>query len=107
MLHGKVFLYADDTTIIYSGYDINKLQQNINSDLKKINEWMTQHQLTINTSKTKYMIIHNSRNINFNIKYNNEILEKVDHFKYLGVWFDHKMSWDVHTILLIKSVKFF
>ena len=96
-LHGKLFLYADDTTILHSGYEINNIQNNINDDLKQIETWMTHHQLTINTTKTKYMIIHNNKNLNINIKYKNETLEKVLNFKYLGIWFDHKMSWEIHT----------
>ena len=57
LLDGKVFLYADDTTIIYSGYDINKLQQNINSDLKKNKSTYNKHiknQIHDYTQQQKY-----------------------------------------------------
>ena len=39
-----IYMRMTQQLYIYSGYDINKLQQNMNEDLRKIQEWMTKHQ---------------------------------------------------------------
>lgn len=50
-LHGKIFTYADDTAIVYD-------HQNIQQDLKIIADFFRINVLSINASKTNYMIIH-------------------------------------------------
>ena len=54
--------YADDTTLSsmltsfgMAQYDIN---ENINLELKKVNSWLKINKLSLNVSKTKFMIFH-------------------------------------------------
>lgn len=50
-LKSKIFLYADDTALIYSRTNSDELQETINNDMKKIEKWMNVHHLTINVKK--------------------------------------------------------
>ena len=80
-------LFADDTNlqgtmnIFYtfapkSKDDFTILSNIINTELKKINEWLEINKLSINVDKTKYMIFHNrQRNIDI---YDNLELEIKD-----------------------------
>ena len=36
------------------------------------------------------------RNNNLTAKVDNEVLENMTEFKYLGVWFDQYLRWDTH-----------
>jgi hypothetical protein len=50
-------MYADDTNLAYSGSDINTIQFHLNEDLENINEWLISNKLTLNMTKTEYMLI--------------------------------------------------
>ena len=48
---------ADGT---YADRDIDSIQVSLNQDLININHWLIVNKLTLNTSKTEYMLIHNT-----------------------------------------------
>lgn len=102
-LHGTAYMYADDIALVYSEANQPVMQNKLNEDMKTLQIWMEQQHLTLNTSKTKYLIVSHKKNIHFDIKYNNIIIEEVNNFKYLGVYLDNKMSWNIHLNYLIKK----
>ncbi|XP_055374205.1 uncharacterized protein LOC129607314 [Condylostylus longicornis] len=55
-LNGKPYLYADDLAIVYIAKTCREIEDAIICDLFLIKEWMVQHKLTINASKTKYIL---------------------------------------------------
>ena len=56
-------MYAGDTTRYFNLEDIDSvyMNDNINTHLEKINVWLKLNKLTINVSKTRFMIFHNRR----------------------------------------------
>ena len=54
-------LYADDTDIFLEGNSYNKCISELNTELLKIESWLVANRLTLNVSKTHYMIFHRSR----------------------------------------------
>jgi len=80
--------YADDTTIIADS--IEDLQHLMN----KVNEHSKEFGLNINNKKTKYMIISRNKvpHSNSFISINNEPIERVTSFKYLGCWLNENWS---------------
>ena len=50
-------MYADDTHITYADVDVNSIQLNLNHDLGNLNKWLISNKLTLNTAKTKFMLI--------------------------------------------------
>ena len=57
-LEGDVFLYADDTNLIFTGNSFNDLATIINRNLLKLNDWLSENRLTLNVEKTNYLIIN-------------------------------------------------
>ena len=55
--HYNVTIYADDTVLSYASKSISEFQSKINSDLRRICEWMQANKLTLNTKKSKFMVI--------------------------------------------------
>ena len=55
-LHAKLF--ADDTCLIFSAPTLDQFQIVINREMKKIDLWMASNKLSLNYSKTKYILIH-------------------------------------------------
>ena len=54
-------LYADDTSILLSGRDLQKLVREMNRELELISEWFKANKLTLNIDKTYYMVFHRGR----------------------------------------------
>ena len=54
-------LYADDTSIVLSGSDLQKLVREMNTELELISEWFKANKLTLNIDKTYYMVFHRGR----------------------------------------------
>ena len=54
----KSILFADDTTIYYSHSNLNTLYTNLNKDLQILNDWFKTNKLSLNVSKTQYMIFN-------------------------------------------------
>ena len=67
----KSILFADDTTIYYSHSNLNTLYTNLNKDLQILNDWFKTNKLSLNVSKTQYMIFNKkNQRARRGIKYN-------------------------------------
>jgi len=53
-------LYADDTYLCLSDKKLNDLQLAVNSELLKVDRWMSLNKLSINNSKSSYMLTSKS-----------------------------------------------
>ena len=96
----KFTLFADDTSLYYSCKNTNNLENVINCELAKISDWLSANRLSLNVAKSKLLYFTNkNRNAlkDIVIKINGESLNEVDSAKYLGVYMDNKLSWNVHT----------
>lgn len=104
-LKGKLSLYADDICLIYISDNIITIISDMAHDLQLLNNWLTSNLLCLNASKTKYLIIsskYNKPKEYPTLFLNKAIIERVDSYKYLGLYIDSSLSWDVH-INHIKS----
>ena len=69
----------------------------INNELANVDNWMRKNKLSINFSKTEYMLISRKKEKSqFKIFINDNETSKNDHIKYLGVLFDNKLTWLYH-----------
>ena len=98
-------LFADDSLLFLNGKNLHEIQETLEIELPKIEKWFLSNKLTINASKTEYMIngIVQSENP-FNISLNGTCLNKSNSVKYLGVMIDDKLSWKNHIELLEKKL---
>ena len=89
--------YADDTNLLNS--NSNK-SVDINEELTKVYHWLCSNRLSLNISKTKYMIFHTkgkkTDNIFPIIQLQNTPILKVSEFNFLGVTLDEKLNWNSH-----------
>jgi len=100
--------FADDTSIFVSGKSLHNICDNMNSELSKIHRWMVSNKLTLNISKTKYMVMCSpGKKVdpqNCNITVNNSILERVKNIKFLGVVLDQNCTWKDHIDYIAKKI---
>jgi len=50
-------LYADDSTVHESGYDVTMIESHLQSSIEKIDFWCKINKMTINPLKSKCMIL--------------------------------------------------
>ena len=99
----QFIMYADDTTLSSTidsfNEDSNKnITSEINNELSKINEWLKINKLSLNKSKTKYIISKTHQPIVKPIIQIDEInIESVDHFNFMGLTVDSRMTSNNHT----------
>lgn len=103
-LKGSIQLYADDAVLKYSSKSELGLKNDINKDLESIEEWLHKHHLLLNIKKTKILIFDNKKLTNINFYFNNQIVEVVKSFNYLGLIVDSKMKWFEHIDHIIKKI---
>ena len=99
-------LYADDTFLCLQHEDIKVLEREVNLELKKVYQWLVSNRLTLNISKSKYMLVSKRKNAlgEFTIKINNTALEKCETYKYLGVHFDKNLNWKSHIEYISEKI---
>ena len=103
-------LYADDTVIYCMNDNIDLAEKELQSVLENFSKWCAINALTINTNKTKTMLF-GSRNKIKNCKkpklfINDELLQCVPTYKYLGVSLDQTLNFKYHLECLISNITF-
>ena len=93
-----LLLFVDDTNLLITGNDTAEVCAKLNDDLKTISEWLYCNKLSLNVSKTHYMVFSpRSRNIsNLDARIYNTAIELVYDAKFLGVQIDAQLSWKKH-----------
>ena len=70
--------------------------------------WLRKNKLSLNYCKTNYIVYNKQPNKvydnDFRLTINKTSLKKVNFIKYLGVFFDNKLSWDVHIDNLCHQI---
>ena len=104
-------LFADDTTFQLSEKNVSVLYEKANQELRKASIWFACNKLTLNISKTKYMIFR-PKSVHVDLKpltieIDNIILERIGKdcktkfYKFVGLNIDDNLSWEHH----IQKVK--
>ena len=89
-------MFADDTCIFHSNKNYRKLEDEIDTPLDNITNWLKASKLMINVKKSNLIVfeVGNSQSADeaININVENQILELKDTAKYLGVYIDKELS---------------
>ena len=102
-------MYADDTHITYAAVDVNLIQSNLNHDLDNLNKWLISNKLTLNRTKTEFMLISSRQKgsalLNpLELLIDNVPIEHVSSVKSLGIFIDENLRWQTHIDKLSKKV---
>ena len=102
-------MYADDTRLTYAGDCVDNLQLYLNQDLENILKWLRANKLTLNRTKTEFMLIGARQRLSTLAVsptvtiYDNQV-SQVTTAKSLGVTIDNKLDWRSHIDKLTKKV---
>ena len=123
------YLFADDTQGLASGKNLPELIDRVNTELKKWASWFISNKMSVNVSKTKYIIFHtvgkkippSLNQVVFdcnipNTPHDSSLVHSLDRihnkhpspesqaYKLLGVYFDENLSFDKNTNFLIAKM---
>ena len=94
----NMLMYADDTTL-YCNIDHNVSEEVINNELSKVSQWLAANKLSINVTKTKYMVFHLHKKVVTypDLQLNGNKIERVTQFNFLGLILQSNLSWNKHV----------
>lgn len=100
-IHGKFIVFADDITVLWHTPDSNTLQTKMNIDLPEILKWCHTNRLTFNITKTN---IISFKSYLPNVLLNSTSINIQTDCKYLGLYIDSSLKFDIHIDILHKRL---
>lgn len=103
----KLIIFADDCTLCTKSPDLHDLTNITEHSLSLIGKWSTLNKLTINLQKTKFMVITYNKNLttdDITLKLNDSCISKVDKFKLLGIYIDHRLNFNDHIEYILTKI---
>jgi hypothetical protein len=102
-------MFADDTQIDTSSNNIYSIANILNEDLINVSDWMKANKLSLNTSKTEYMVIGSYKRLHQTqsdppITLGDNQIKRVKVTKSLGLMIDETLTWDEQVTLTTKKV---
>ena len=104
----KCILFADDTTLYISSKNLSTMYGIMNSEINVISDWFKANKLSLNASKTNYMLIGNRPqviNAGLRLEIERTPMEKVNSTKFLGVHIDDQFRWHEHIDNCRKKIR--
>ena len=99
--------FADDTNLLYAHKDPNVIRKVVNKDLDLLFQWLCANRLSLNVSKTEFIIFRPpKKNLSDRIVLtlnNTKIFESLK-IKYLGLLMDTRLNWKAHIHELSKKL---
>ena len=96
-------MYADDTHITYAGSSVDNIQFYLNQDLENVHNWLRANKLTLNMTKTEFMLIGSRQRLS-NLTDSPPTITIDKTAKSLGVTIDNKLDWSSHIDKLTKKI---
>ena len=101
----QIFTQFADDTILFSSQEMSNLMPD---QMKRVSDWLKINMLTLNISKTNYMIMckrgKKVADAECNIKINRKIIELISQCKFVGLIVDDKLTWKCHIDYMCSKV---
>ena len=101
-------IYINDLPNISQKFnDLQSMEKNINEELKNLTLWLNVNRLSLNISKTNFVIFHTyNKPLQYNVtlKMNKKAIVQKNHIKYLGVIVDSHLSWKKQILEVAKTI---
>ena len=101
-------MFADDTSIFLQNKDMKELFDAGNKELQLVDQWLIANRLSVNVSKTKYVLFNTAQSKlttkkrTLTLRQNK--IEQVECIKFLGVYIQEHLSWSRHINHLISKL---
>ena len=96
----ETILFADDTNLFFSHSDPVYLVNKLNDELDKLSTWFSANKLSLNTSKTNFMVFKSRQrrqnSDDYKVIINEQSITRVSTTMFLGVLLNENLSWKPH-----------
>ncbi len=99
--------FADDTNLLFSSKCPDEITKVLNKELKLLYEWLCANRLSLNVSKTEFIVFRPPRKTltkRIVLKLNGIKIYESNKIKYLGVILDSRLRWNHHINELTKKL---
>ena len=112
----KAILYADDSTLCSTLCSFNSMYNmdegtvtkslHINMELSKISDWLKLNKLSLNASKSKYMVFHTSQKhvVYPKLEIDLVMIEQVEKFNFLELILNEHLNWKCHIEYISSKI---
>ena len=102
---GKVTMFADDTSIVWSDASLELLVERANADLARLHDWFTLNGLELNVFKTAAVSFSSSGESMLGLlRFGGAQLQFVESTKFLGLTLDRALRWSSHVYQLLSRL---
>ncbi|CAB3994347.1 RNA-directed DNA polymerase from mobile element jockey, partial [Paramuricea clavata] len=101
--HSKLSAYADDTQISYADKDPAKVEEVVNSDLAKVDQWYKENRMQRNLSKYQAIVMGKPK-ANLEFRCENTTIPNCEEMELLGVTMDNKLKFEKHVAKICRKV---
>ncbi|XP_049805984.1 uncharacterized protein LOC126248700 [Schistocerca nitens] len=101
-------MFADDTNILFSNHCLHQLNSTIADTNCSLVNWLNKNKLLLNKDKTVYIDFHLTQKVSSvidDIRIENVPIQQERATKFLGVWIDDTLQWDIHKDKLLGKMK--
>lgn len=102
----RMIMFADDTNLFLTGKSVKEIEESLNRELGLLAEWFQANLLSVNVSKTGYIIFSNKINdgIKINLHMNNLEITRQYETKFLGLILNYNLKWNKHVEIIVNKI---
>ena len=105
----KLLLYTDDSVLLCSNPNPKFVEEKLSEQLSTCVDWMTDNRLSLHLGKTESILFCSERNskksFEFGVTYNNQIIQRKESVKYLGIELASSVSFSSLVESVVKKSK--
>ena len=96
-------MFADDTSISFAAASLPELENVLNRELQNVKIWLEFNKLSLNITKTEFMVIWSCQRVNvnadesINITIIDQQVKKVNETETLGLTIEQHLTWSRHV----------
>ena len=109
-VNSDLLLYADDTCLIYTGKDINTIEEQLNTDFSSLCDWFVDNKLSVHfgEEKTKSILFGTKRQLknqrDLDLRYGDLKIKQHSKVTYLGCILDNDLSGESMATKVLRLV---
>ena len=109
-VNSDLLLYADDTCPIYTGKDINTIEEQLNTDFSSLCDWFVDNKLSVHfgEGKTKSILFGTKRQLknqrDLDLRYGDIEIKQHSKVTYLGCILDNDLSGESMATKVLRLV---
>jgi len=101
----NISFYADDICIWFSSRNLKFAINKIQLALEEIEQWCKRWGMYISSSKSTTVLFGRREKKEVKLRINNGIISQNNSHKFLGIWFDSRLTWSTHIDSIVEKCK--